>query len=188
MENNQETANQGGSGFNFRWIIYGLIGVYFLMSDYFIKFLLNSFSFDGNLTRFLSPQIIIPSVVFLVFTFFCLILFFVSRKSARKFNYKLWNEKTKTAFWKYSIGAIFTICLLVFLVNNGYTNYVANCFLILYGILLFFLINKKSENLIILSLVIILLGSLSFSTPTYWYSFFCILGIAHISFGVLARR
>ena len=188
MSNFNQNQDSFAINFTFDRFTSILIGIYFLMSDYFIKFLLNSFSFDGNLTRFLSPQIIIPSVVFLVFTFFCLILFFVSRKSARKFNYKLWNEKTKTAFRKYLTGVIFTICLLVFLVNNGYTNYVANCFLILYGILLFFLINKKSENLIILSLVIILLGSLSFSTPTYWYSFFCILGIAHISFGVLARR
>ncbi|MGB0879753.1 MAG: hypothetical protein ACPGTO_04220 [Polaribacter sp.] len=165
-----------------------LIGIYFLIADYLIKFILNGFSIGENLTRFASPQIIIPSVVFLAFISFSLILFFVSRRSARKFNYKLWNEKTKTAFWKYFTGVIFTICLLVFLVNNGYTNYVANCFLILYGILLFFLINKKSQNLIILSLISILLGSLSFSTPMYWYSFFCILGIAHISFAVLVRR
>lgn len=165
-----------------------LIGIYFLMADFLIKFLQNSFSIGGNLMSSIPPKIIIPSVVFLAFTSFSLILFFVGRRNARKFNYILWNEKTKTTFWKYFIGVIFTICLSVFLVSNGYTNYVANWFLILYGVLLFFLMNKKSENLIILSLMSILLGSLSFSTPMYWYSFFCILGIAHISFAVLVRR
>ena len=80
-----------------------LIGVYFLVAAYLIKFILDGFLIDGNPMGMMSAEIIeilIIVITFFLFLFSSLALFFKGRRTAKKNHYKLWSEKTKAAFWK----------------------------------------------------------------------------------------
>lgn len=168
-----------------------LIGVYFLVAAYSIKFILDGFLIDGNVMGIMSVEIIeilIITIVCFVFLLSSLTFFFKGKRVAKKFHCKLWNAKTKTTFWKYFIGNLLLFCLLLFLLNKGFVYYITPSFLIFYGFLLFILKNKKRKDVLILSLISILLGVLCILIPMYWYSSLCILGIAHISFGIVAKK
>ena len=168
-----------------------LIGIYFLVAAYGIQFILDGFLIDGNVMGMMSVEIIevlIIVIVFFLFLFSSLALFFKGKRVAKKFHYKLWNGKTKAIFWKYLIGNLLLFCVLLLLLNKGHVNYITPSFLLFYGILLFLLKNKKRKDLLILSLISILLAILCILIPTYWYSSLCILGIAHISFGIVVRK
>ena len=187
--------NKNHDNFSINFILKGftsiLVGIYFLMAAYAIQFILDGFLIDNHPMGMMSAEIIeglIIVIAFFLFLFSSLALFFKGRRTAKKFHYKLWNGKTKSAFWLYFIGNLFLFSVLYFLLNNGHVNYIGPTFLLFYGILLFILRNKKHKNLIILSLISILLGVLCISIPMYWYSSLCILGIAHISFGVVVRK
>ncbi|MGB0879971.1 MAG: hypothetical protein ACPGTO_05345 [Polaribacter sp.] len=168
-----------------------LIGIYFLIAAYGINFILDGFLIDGNVMGMMSAEIIeilIITMVCFVFLFSSLAFFFKGKRTAKKNHHQLWNEKTKVVFWKYFIGNLLLFCLLLFLLNKGYVNYITPSFLIFYGILVFILKNKKRKDVLILSLISILLGVLCLLIPMYWYSALCILGIAHISFGIVVRK
>ena len=76
-----------------------LIGAYFFIVGYLIKTILDGFLIDNNPMGTLSPEIIealIIALVLLVFLFSSLALFFGGKRSAKKFQHKLWNRILKS--------------------------------------------------------------------------------------------
>jgi hypothetical protein len=132
-------------------------------------------------------EVLILVIIFITLLFSSMALFFKGRRKARKLDYKLWNSKTRNNFWKYIVSFSLIFILLILLTNKGYIDYVAPTFLILYGLLLLLLKIKKSKNLFILSGVCLLLAFICILIPNYWYSSIFILGIAHITYGVVVK-
>jgi hypothetical protein len=114
-----------------------------------------------------------------------LALFFSGKRNAKKFQYQLWNRETSIALRKYTLQILFFFVGLIILMNAGFIEYITPLFLSLYGILLFLFKNKQRKNLLILSSLSILLAMVCFLIPSYWYSSISILGIAHITYGVV---
>ena len=165
-----------------------LIGAYFFIAGYLIKTVLENFLIDNNAMGMFSPEIIevvVIAIVFFHFLFSTLALFFGGRRTAKRFDYKLWNTETKIAFRNYIFKVIVIFSVLIILMNLGFINYLTPVFLTLYGILLFLFKNKQRKNLLILSSLSILLAVVCFLIPSYWYSSISILGIAHITYGVV---
>ena len=165
-----------------------LIGAYFFIAGYLIKTILENFLIDNNAMGMFSPEIIevvVIAIVFFHFLFSTLALFFGGRRTAKRFDYKLWNTETKIAFRNYIFKVIVIFSVLIILMNLGFINYLTPVFLTLYGILLFLFKNKQRKNLLILSSLSILLAVVCFLIPSYWYSSISILGIAHITYGVV---
>lgn len=167
------------------------IGLYFLLAGYTIKKILEGFLIDDNPLAMLSAQIIeilVLIIIFITLLFSSLALFFKGRRKARKLEYKLWNKKTKTIFWKFAASFSIIFLVLILFTILGYVDYVAPIFLILYGLLLIFLKIKKSKRLFILSSVCLILAIVCFWVPNYWYSSIFILGVAHISYGLIVKK
>ena len=165
-----------------------LIGAYFFIAGYLIKTVLENFLIDNNAMGMFSPEIlevVVIAIVFFHFLFSTLALFFGGRRTAKRFDYKLWNTETKIAFRNYIFKVIVIFSVLIILMNLGFINYLTPVFLTLYGILLFLFKNKQRKNLLILSSLSILLAVVCFLIPSYWYSSISILGIAHITYGVV---
>ena len=78
--------------------------------------------------------------------------------------------------------------LLIFLEKQGLIDYLTPTFLIIYGALLFLLKCKERKNILILSGLSVLLAIMCILIPTYWYSSLSILGIAHITYGVVVKN
>lgn len=166
------------------------IGIYFLIAAYIIKTVLDGFLIDDNPFGMLSAEIlemVIIIVTFLTFLFSGLALYFKGRRSAKKFEYKLWNAKTKKNFWLFILSFIGIFILLIVLMNLGHINSITPTFLLLYGLLIFLNKNKKRKGLLILTGICILFGVLCMLIPSYWYSSLLILGIAHITYGVVVK-
>jgi len=123
----------------------------------------------------------------LMFLFSSLALFFKGRRKAKKLQYNLWNTKTTINFWKYLVNFFLMFLLLIFLKNQGLIDYLTPTFLILYGLLLLLLRTENSKNLFILTGICALLAIICFVIPTYWYSSIYILGVAHITYGVVLK-
>ncbi|APZ45097.1 hypothetical protein BW723_01755 [Polaribacter reichenbachii] len=168
-----------------------LIGIYFLVAAFLIKKLLMSFLVDENPMGALSPQIIevlIITILFATFIFSSLTLFFNGKAKSKKLDYKLWNSRTKTILWKFLISFIVIFFVLAYLIFFNYSDYLAPIFLLLYGITLPFLKLKKSKNLFILAGVSLFLALICFLIPNYWYSALLILGIGHITYGLVVKN
>lgn len=166
------------------------IGLYFLLAAFVIKKMLEGFLIDDHPVGMMSAQIIeflILVIIFFTLIFSSLALFFKGRRKAKKLDYKLWNSKTKTIFWKYISSFSIIFLALILLINEGYMDYLTPVFLILYALTLMLLKIKKSKNLYVLSGVSILLAIICFLIPNYWYSSIFILGIAHITYGIAVK-
>lgn len=167
------------------------IGVYIFITSYLIKSILDGFIIDNNPLGMLSPQIVeIVIITLAVFTFLfsSFALYFKGRRSAKRFQFQLWNSTTKRAFIKYSISFLLLFLLLYFLMKQGYIDFITPAFLLIYGIILLLFKNKERKNLYIISGVSVLLAILCIVIPTYWYSALTILGIAHITYGVVVKN
>jgi magnesium-transporting ATPase (P-type) len=167
-----------------------LIGIYFLCATFLIKKLIMGFLVDGNPLGALSPQIIeilILTIIFITFIFSSLTLFFNGKSKSKKLDYKLWNAKTKTILWKYLLSFIVIFLVLSYLIFFNYSDYLAPFFLLLYAVTLLFLKLKNSKNLFILAGVSLFLAIICFLIPNYWYSSLLILGIAHITYGLVVK-
>ena len=167
------------------------IGLYFSLAALAIKKMLDGFLIDDNpLGMFSAENMEVFLIIIAVFTFIfsSLALFFKGRRASRIFQHKLWNGKTKTAFWIYLVGFSVILSVLILLMKQGFIDYITPSFLILYGILLFIFKNKERKNLLILSGICLLLAVICFLIPTYWYSSLSILGIAHITYGVVVKN
>ncbi|SDU19555.1 hypothetical protein SAMN04487762_2375 [Polaribacter sp. Hel1_33_78] len=167
-----------------------LIGAYFFIAGYLIKTILVGFLIDDNPMGTLSPEIIealIIALVLLVFLFSSLALFFGGKRSAKKFQHKLWNRETKVASRKYILYIIVIFTLLMLVLSAGLIDHLTPIFLFLYAVLLFLFKNKERKNLLILSGLSLLLAVMCMLIPAYWYSSLSILGIAHIAYGVVIK-
>ena len=114
-------------------------------------------------------------------------LFFGGKRTAKKFEYKLWNTETKIASRNYVLKFTVIFLVLTTLMNLGFIDYLTPVFLILYGALLALSMNKQRKNLLVLSGVSILLAVICFLIPSYWHASLSIIGIAHITYGVAVR-
>ncbi len=167
------------------------VGIYFLVASYLIKTILDGFLLDDNLMGMMSAEIIevlIITITFFLFLFSSLALFFSGKRNAKKFNYKLWNQKTKTAFWKYILTIVLIFIVLIVLTNLGYIDFITPIFLLLYSLLLFIFKNKERKHILVLAGLCLFLAGICFLIPMYWYSSLVILGIAHITYGVVVRN
>ena len=178
------------SNFTLKGLTSILIGLYFFIAGSIINSIIEGFLIDDNPMGMLSPQIIeiiIFILVFFVFLFSSLALFFGGKRTAKKFDYKLWNTETKIAFRKYILKIVVIFLALILLVNLGFIDYLTPVFLILYGVLLALSMKKQRKNLLVLSGVSILLAVICFLIPSYWHAALSIIGIAHITYGVVVR-
>ena len=82
-------------------------------------------------------------------------------------------------------------CIAFYFINHlmkiGMVNLIAPSFLFIYGIFLLLIKNKARKNILILSALSLLLSIYCFVIPSYWYSSFTILAIAHAAYGVVER-
>ena len=149
------------------------------------------FLIDDNPMGMMSAQIIeglVFIIIFFTLLFSSLALFFKGRRKARKLDYKFWNAKTKSTFFKHLLSFLFIFIIIYLLSVKGLIDFIAPVFLILYGLLLYVLKIKKSKTLYVLSSVCFLLALLCFFIPNYWYSSIFILGIAHITYGIVVKN
>jgi len=167
-----------------------LIGGYIFITGYLIETILKNFLVTPPLTN-ISPviiEILIIAITILAFVFSSLALFVGGKKEAKKEQYQLWNAKTKTAFQKYILGFIVIFTSLLILINLDFIDYLTPTYLILYGVLLLVFKNKERKNFLILSGISILLAIICFLIPSYWAASFSILGITHITYGVMSKE
>jgi hypothetical protein len=167
-----------------------LIGIYFFLLGYTYKYILDSYLIDDHALGLLSPQIIeiifiSLASIFVLFSSFA--LFFGGKRTSKRFQLQLWNGKTKAVFGKYLLGIGLVFSILIILMNQSYIDFITPVFLIIYALFLFLFKNKDRKNLLVLVILSLLLGILCFIIPGYWYSAFTILGIAHITYGIVER-
>lgn len=166
------------------------IGIYFLLAAYLIKTILDGFLIDDDTVGMLSIEIIeyiIIGVTFLAFLLSGLALYFKGKRNAKKFEYQLFNAKTKKNFWLFILSFIGIFVVLFTFKNLGYINFITPSFLLLYGLLTFLNKNKERKGLLILSGVSLLLAVICILIPGYWYSSLFILGVAQITYGVAVK-
>lgn len=166
------------------------IGIYFMLAGYLIKNILDGFLIDDNTMGMLSAEIIEVLLIFiavLTFIFSSLAIYFKSRRRSKNLNDTLWNAKTKTGFWIYLLSFLAIFIISIFLMQQGFIDYIVPVFLILYAILIFVLKNKKDKSILIIASICLLLAALCFLIPTYWYSSLVILGLTHITFGIVKK-
>lgn len=188
-----ETSLYNNSSINF--ILKGLtsilIGVYLMIGAYLGNEILTGFLIDNHPMGFMSPQIIeilIFLIIFFVFLFSSLAFLFAGRRKAKKNNYKLWNSETKKTFWKYIIAITFIFLTLYFLTEFGFIAIITPIFLVLYSLLILFFTDSKNKNSLYLALIAMLLGVICFLISTYWYAALTILGIGHITYGIVVKE
>ncbi|MFT5213655.1 MAG: hypothetical protein ACI9JT_001881 [Polaribacter sp.] len=190
MTNNKHLHDNFEVNFSLKGFTSILIGVYFFLLSYAYKYILESFLIDDNTLGMLSPQII--EIIFIslaaIFVLFSsLALFFSAKRITKSFKTLLWNGKTKVAFLKYLVGIIVIFAVLITLMSLGFIDFMTPTFLIMYAFFLLVFKNKARNNILILSGLSILLGIYCFIIPSYWYSSFTILAIAHATYGVVER-
>jgi magnesium-transporting ATPase (P-type) len=168
-----------------------LIGAYLMGASYLIESILNGFQIDDNPLGMMSAEIIEMVVLFVivfVFLFSSFALYFSGRRCAKKLQNKLFNGKTKTALFKYLLISILGFITIYALAGKGFIDYLTPAFLLFYAFLFFALRSKKrKQNLILIGLAV-LLAVYCFLIPSYWSASLTILGIAHITYGVVVRN
>lgn len=168
-----------------------LIGAYLFITVYLIKTILKEFLTDDSPFGMLSTEIIEIFIIFLIFCgmlFTSLALFFSGKRNAKKKQCPLWNQKTKAAFRKYILFIIVAFGSLIILFNLGFVAYLTPTFLIIYAFLLFTFKNKARKNLLILAGLNVFLALICLLIPSYWFASFSILGIAHITYGIVEKN
>jgi hypothetical protein len=190
MANNKHLHDNFEVNFSLKGITSILIGVYFFLLSYAYNYVLTNFLVDDHTLGMLSPQIIeiifiSLAGVFILFSSFA--LFFSGKRTSKSFHLLLWNSKTKAGFLKYFIGIALLFILLITLMKLGMVNLIAPSFLFIYGIFLLIIKNKARKNILILSALSLLLSIYCFVIPSYWYSSFAILAIAHAAYGIVER-
>jgi hypothetical protein len=166
------------------------VGLYFVIAAYLIEAILKGFLIDDNTMGMLSAEIIeifVLVIAILTFLFSSFAIYFKSRRVSKKLGNPLWNPKTKTAIGIYIFSFMVIFSILIFLMNQGFIDYIVPVFLILYAIVIFILRDQEDKGSLLISGICLLLATLCFLIPTYWYSSLVILGLTHITFGVLKK-
>jgi hypothetical protein len=167
------------------------IGIYFFVAAFVIKSIINGYLIENPFFGTLSIETVeIITIVITFFTFLLsgLALYFKGKRKAKKAAYELWNAKTKKVFWLMILSFTGIFLLLLLFLNLGFVDIITPSFLLLYGLLIFLNKNKKRKDLLILTSVCLLLGTITILIPSYWYSSLFILGIAHITYGITVRN
>lgn len=167
-----------------------LIGIYMMIGVYLIQTILTGFLIDNNPLGMLSAEIIelfCIGILFLVFLGTSVALIFGGRRIAKKFQYRLWNSKTKKTAFHYLLLVAMLFFTLMILMNAGMINALTPTFLILYALFLFRLKNKDRKQLVLLSGLAFLLAICCFFIPSYWAFTLYILGFGHMVYGVIIR-
>jgi hypothetical protein len=191
MKTNNSSEDLISSHFILKGFTSVLIGAYIFIAAYLMKAILDGFLIDDHTLGMLSAEIIevlLIAITFLVLLFSTLTLYFSGRINAKKAQQKLWNAESKDTFRKYLIGFVLVFCVLIVLMTQGFINYITPVFLILYGVLLFLLREKARKDLMVLIALCILLGMLCFLIPTYWDAALSIIGIVHITYGLVVKK
>lgn len=191
MNKNSTLQDNFSSFFILKGVTAILIGIYIYGGAYIIKAVLDGFLKDDNPTGFMSEQNVelLSIGVALLVVLFSLITHYINGKnSAKKTQQKLWNTATRKNAKVFALGMLLFFSILIVLKSFGFINYITPTVLILYGILLFLLKNKARKDLLVLIALCILLGSLCFLIPSYWYSALIIISIVHVTYGVMVKK
>lgn len=167
-----------------------LAGIYMIVGVYLMQSILSGFLIENNPLGMLSAEIIellFVGILFFVVMGASLALIFGGRRDAKKFQYKLWNRKTKKIAFQYLLLVAMVFFTLIILMNVGQIDALTPTFLLLYALFLFRLKNKNRAQLLLLSGLALLLAICCFFIPSYWASTLYVLGIGHIAYGVIIR-
>lgn len=166
------------------------IGIYFMIAAYLIKYTLDGFLVDNNTISALSTEnikILIISITVVTFILSSFALYFKGKRASKVFQHQIWNAKTKTAFWIYLFTFAVILSVSILLSHKGFIDYITPIFLITYASLLLIFKNKERKDLLIICGICSLLAVICFLIPTYWYSSLFILGVAHITYGIVIK-
>ena len=166
-----------------------LIGSFLFIGTFLINSIIEGVEFYSNDTTIifsLKTKFYIAVTTFLIFLFLILSIIFIEKIKAKKLDYTFWNSLTKDTFTNYSITLFSLFVILIFLLNQNYINLLAPFFLASYALILFLFKHKKDKNLLVISSICILLSIICFLIPSYWDSSIYILGIAHITNGIIS--
>lgn len=167
------------------------IGIYFLLASYILKIILEGFLIDDNPMGMMSAEIIeylFISISIFLFVFSSFALFFSAKRRAKKQELPLWNSLSKGIFWKYTASFIVLFIALLFLLKQGFIDFITPVFLIFYGANLLLMSKENNQNIRIISGICLLLALICFLIPGYWYASITILGIAHITYGIVVKN
>jgi hypothetical protein len=191
MNKNNTLQDNFSSFFILKGVTAILIGIYIYGGAYIIKALLDGILIEDNPIGFMSAEnieLLSIGIAFLVLLFSLITHYISGKNSAKKTQQKLWNTATKKNAKVFVLGTLLIFSILIVLKNFGFINYITPTLLILYGILLFLLKNKARKDLLVLIALCILLGTLCFLIPSYWYSALIIISIVHVTYGVMVKK
>lgn len=165
------------------------IGIYILLAAFAIETLLLDF-LDADtlgLSSEINLVIAITTITFFTVLFSFFALFFKGKRNAKQQQLQLWNKKSVATFWIILISFLSIYGILFFVYTQNLEDFITPTFLLFYGLLLFAFHKKERKNLLIISGICLLFSIICFTIPTYWYSSLVILGVAHITYGVVNR-
>lgn len=164
------------------------IGLYFLLTSYLIKIILEGFLTDDNPVGMFSPEIleyVITSICILFFLFSSLALYFSAKRRAKKQETRLLNGISKIIVRKYLAVFFLLFMGLIFLLKQGLVDVITPVFLLLYGFILWLFNPKRIHKIMIISGICWLLTVICFLIPNYWFASLSILGIVHLTYGIV---
>ncbi|WP_026775288.1 hypothetical protein [Polaribacter sp. Hel_I_88] len=166
------------------------IGIYILLAAYAIETLLLNFMETDTLglSSEINLVIAIASITFFTVLFSFFAMFFKGKRNAKKQQLQLWNQKSISTFWIIFVSFLAIYGILYLFYTQNLEDFITPTFLIFYGLLLFAFHKKERKNLLIISGICILFSIICFMIPSYWYSALVILGVAHITYGVVVKE
>ncbi|RCS28201.1 hypothetical protein DUT90_02540 [Polaribacter sp. WD7] len=164
-----------------------LIGIYFLLGAYFIKSTINNLVTTPHSPTVFSDIYLIVLILFTVLLCCSLTLFIFAKKLAKERQVLLYNISSKKTVTIYTIGIILLFLSSLMLFQYQYFEYVTPVFLLLYALWLLVMKNKLRKDFKMISILCFFLAIICFLIPSYWYSSLSLLGIAHITYGVITH-
>lgn len=183
-----ETPHTNNLNFSLNKTTSIFIGSFLLIGAFIIDSIIEGVLIKSNSTEVTFSSITkfyIATTTFLIFLFLVLSILFVEKRKAKKNEYTFWNSSTKSKFLKYTISLFSLFLILMFLLHQDFVNILTPLFLAFYAIILFIFKNKTNKKLLVISGICILLSIICFLIPSYWNSSIYIIGIAHITNGVV---
>jgi hypothetical protein len=179
-----DTQEKNSTNFVLKGFSSILIGGFIFTGTFAIRNILKTFTKDTSFLRIITTQnvhyfiFLIIILVFIAST----ITFYISEKRSTK-NLNLWNLKTN----KLTLRMMLILATIILLFSKGFVHLITPIFLVFYGVILFILKNKEDKNLLIIVGICLFLGLICFLIPSYWYSSLSLLGIAHITYGIVVK-
>ena len=164
-----------------------LIGIYFLLGAYFIKSTINNLVITPNSLPPFSDIYLILLILFAVLLCCSLTLFVFAKRLAKKQQVLLYNLSSKKTITMYVIGVLLLFLSSLMLFQYKYFEYITPAFLLQCGLWLLVMKNKLRKDFKMISVLCFFLAIICFLIPSYWYSSLSLLGIAHITYGVITH-